>query len=415
MCIRDSVSTPGNLSRTGKTRRHANILQSSLRSVSRRKTLAYREGSNCLAKSCTLIGCGSPEIIFFRLGFRPTIPFFSGISILGFCQLPNPKGLGRPLHRRFIVTCGCSGAIYCHSNTTLPIIFREWSRRFQGVRFISALQGLRVLYPLTPPSKYAGEELRAIIKKVRDGTFEYKNRDKSEINWAKYDYAQIKEMADYLNNIRDIVNEADNRIKSRTIPEKRGPGKPEINPADIAKLLLLQTYTESPNRVAEGLLFLFQEKLGISEHFSYKTIERGFDREKVNIILDEVVAITNECVKDDEKDASFDGTGFSASNKVNYADKRQKQNANKSRTKAQPAKDDESHDSFPVTNATSNKGFSYCVMGIGVKHKLISGMSVCANHSIGETTMFPDVFYQTLQSYPNLENALGLVSSNILG
>jgi len=33
------------------------------------------------------------------------------------------------------------------------------------------------------PSKYAGEELRAIIKKVRDGTFEYKNRDKSEINW----------------------------------------------------------------------------------------------------------------------------------------------------------------------------------------------------------------------------------------
>src|SRR5659263_359095 len=55
---------------------------------------------------------------------------------------------------------------------------------------------------------------------------------------------------------------------------------------------------------------------------------------------------------------------------------------------------------FPVTNATSNKGFSYCVMGIGVKHKLISGMSVCVNHSIGETTMFPDVYYQTLQSYP---------------
>ena len=257
------------------------------------------------------------------------------------------------------------------------------------------------------PPKHVGEELRALVKKVRDGTFEYKNRDKSEINWVKYDYAQIKEMADYLNNIRDIVNEADNRIRSRTIPEKRGPGKPETNPADIAKLLLLQTYTESPNRVAEGLLFLFQEKLGISQHFSYKTIERGFDREKVNIILDEVVAITNECVEDDEKNASLDGTGFSASNKENYADKRQKQNSKKSRTKPQPAKDDKSDDSFPLTNSTSNKGFSYCVMGIGVKHKLISGMSFCANHSIGETTMFPDVYYQTLQSYPNLENVLG--------
>jgi len=156
------------------------------------------------------------------------------------------------------------------------------------------------------PPKHVGEELRDLIKNVRDGTFEYNNRDKSEINWAKYDYAQIKEMADYLNNIRDIVNEADNRIRSRTIP-----------------------------------------------------------------------------------------------------DKRQKQNSKKSRTKAQPAKDDRRDDSFPVTNLTSNKGFSYCVMGIGVKYKLISGMSICANHSIGETTMFPDAYYQTLKSYPNLENALG--------
>ena len=65
------------------------------------------------------------------------------------CQLPNPKGLGRPLHRRSIVTCGCTGAIYCHRNTTLPIIFREYSRRFQGARFICALKGRRVLYPLT--------------------------------------------------------------------------------------------------------------------------------------------------------------------------------------------------------------------------------------------------------------------------
>ena len=54
------------------------------------------------------------------------------------------------------------------------------------------------------PPKHVGEELRDLVKNIRDGTFEYKNRDKSDINWAKYDYAQIKEMADYLNNIRDI-------------------------------------------------------------------------------------------------------------------------------------------------------------------------------------------------------------------
>ncbi len=257
------------------------------------------------------------------------------------------------------------------------------------------------------PPKHVGEEIRELVKQVRDGTFEYKNRDKAEINWAKYDSAQIKEMANYLNNLRDIVDEADNRIRSRTIPEKRGPGKPETNPADVAKMLLLQTYTESPNRVAEGLLLLFKEKLGISHHFSYKTIERGYDRNKVDKILDEVVAITNECVESEEKNCSFDGTGFSASNKENYANKRQKQNSKKSQKKSQSVNEDQSDDSFPMTNSTSNMGFSYCVMGIGVKHKLISGISISADHSIGETTMFPDVYYQTLQSYPNLENALG--------
>jgi hypothetical protein len=82
-------------------------------------------------------------------------------------------------------------------------------------------------------------------------------------------------MANYLDNLKDIVDEAHNRIQSRTIPAKRGPGRPEINPADIAKTLLLQTYTESPNRVAEGLLLLFREKLGISEHFSYNSLSAG--------------------------------------------------------------------------------------------------------------------------------------------
>jgi ribosomal protein L1 len=31
------------------------------------------------------------------------------------------------------------------------------------------------------PPKHVGEELRDLVKNVRDGTFEYKNRDKSEV------------------------------------------------------------------------------------------------------------------------------------------------------------------------------------------------------------------------------------------
>ncbi len=260
------------------------------------------------------------------------------------------------------------------------------------------------------PSKKQGEELRGIIKSIRDGTFEYESKGPVKTNWAQYDQAQIHEMANYLDNIRDLVEEADKQIKERTPPRKRGPGRPPTDPADVAKALLLQTYVDSSNRLAEGFLLLFREKLNISRHFSYKTIERGYDQEPVNKILDEIVVITNESVEGKEETFSFDGTGFSASNKENYADKRQKQNSKKSNKKAKSASSAEkgpADDSFPKSNSTAKRGFSYAVMGVGVRHKLISGISISPDHSIGETTMFPEAFGQTLNCHPHLDGVLG--------
>ena len=69
-----------------------------------------------------------------------------------------------------------------------------------------------------------------------------------------------------------LVHQDDKRIKERTPPKKQGVGRPPIDPADIAKILLLQAYTSSPDRVAEGSLHLFREKLGVHRHFSYKTM-----------------------------------------------------------------------------------------------------------------------------------------------
>ena len=159
------------------------------------------------------------------------------------------------------------------------------------------------------PPQQRGEELQKIIKSIRDGTFEYESKEPVTTNWAQYDQAQIHEMANYLDNIRDLVEEADKRIKERTPPRKRGPGRPPTDPADVTKALLLQAYANASNRLAEGLLLLFREKLGIGHHFSYKTIERGYDREPVNKILDEIVVITNESVEGKETTFSFDGTG----------------------------------------------------------------------------------------------------------
>ena len=75
------------------------------------------------------------------------------------------------------------------------------------------------------PPQQRGEELHKTIKSIRDGTFEYESKEPVTTNWAQYDQAQIHEMANYLNNIRDLVEEADKRIKERTPPRKRGPGR----------------------------------------------------------------------------------------------------------------------------------------------------------------------------------------------
>jgi transposase len=238
-----------------------------------------------------------------------------------------------------------------------------------------------------------------------------------------YDRAQINEATFYLENIRDLVDEAYRRIMDRTPPKKRGPGRPPVNPADIAKVLMTQTYFEAPNRVAQGLLDLFREKLGITRSFSYKTIERGYDRDEVNEILDEVTRIMNESAEGIEYTFSFDGTGFSSNNKENYAAKRQAQNAKKGKKKVAQTnekgqdkgkdqhKDNEKkevpNDSFPKSGTKSKRGFTYSVISVGVHTKLVAGMAVSSDHSIGETTMFPEAFQQTLSYHPDMDAVLG--------
>ncbi len=127
----------------------------------------------------------------------------------------------------------------------------------------------------------------------------------------------------------------------------------------------------------------------------------------MNEIPDEIVVITNESVKGKEETFSFDGTGFSASNKENYSDKRQKHNSKKTHKKSNSANSVEKEpadDSFPKSNlAGTKKGFSYVVMGVGVQYKLISGISISPDHSIGETTMFPETFGRTLRLPPRPE------------
>ena len=69
------------------------------------------------------------------------------------------------------------------------------------------------------------EDLRNLVKSVRDQSFSYEKRKTVDRNWHQYDQAQVNEIADVLETIRDVVNIASSRIPV----EKRGAGS-GINP-----------------------------------------------------------------------------------------------------------------------------------------------------------------------------------------
>lgn len=242
--------------------------------------------------------------------------------------------------------------------------------------------------------KFRTKDLQSIIKSVRDGIFEYKEKEEPEINWAKYDEAQINEISDVLDNIRNVVDLAYKRIPDES---HKGPGAQPIPTKDIVKVLLMQSYFGHSNRVAAGYLKLFREKLGLSKDFSYKTIERGYDPERTKRLLEEVFRITNEIGNSYEDKISFDGSGDPTTSKINYETIRSEQRKN-------DGNNAEIKGEWPESK---KHNFQTSVFGVGVHTKIISGFSSADNHSMGELSHLPAVLLQSNLNAPNMKFGLG--------
>ena len=165
------------------------------------------------------------------------------------------------------------------------------------------------------------EDLRDIIRSVGDRGFPYVGREEKGRNWSSYDRAQINDVAEILETIRDVVDETCSRMEKG----KRKHGRPAVPSSDVVKVMLMQAYFGMPNRVAQCFLRLFGEKLGIPTRFSYKTIERGYDPERTKGVLDGVLKIVNGRANSLEKTFSTDGTGDPTSMKINYESRRREQ------------------------------------------------------------------------------------------
>ena len=248
-------------------------------------------------------------------------------------------------------------------------------------------------------SQQRGEFLRKILDQVRNNNYPYDGREKPETDWSNYDAAQCREIIDVINMIREIVDEAASRIASRKLPEPSGPGRPPNEPADVAKVLMLQSYFGVPNRPAEGLHILFSDRLGIRNSFSYKTIERGYDRQGVDELLDEVFRLTNEQIDGLETTFSVDGSGSSASNKQNYRLSRQNQR-NKNSSKSEPGE-------WPKEACSGMKDYQYHLAIIGVHTKMFAAWVTNSNHRKSEHSLFPEAMKMAITNQPSMKMLLG--------
>jgi transposase len=243
----------------------------------------------------------------------------------------------------------------------------------------------------------SGETIRKIVTAAREGVLAYEERAPVPRDWSAYDVAQTREIADTLTITRHLVELAEERLASRQQRRARARGRPPTPASDIAKVLIMQTYFAVPNRVAEGLLLLFGEKLGISREFSYKTIERGYDRTAVNRILDEVVALTNAPIQGLEKVFAPDGTGFPSSRKENYADRRQRQPSEGREEGAWPPGEVPGPYRIPVFGAGM----------IGVRFKLYTAWRGSCDRRVAEISHFPDLLARTKALHPEMQMVVG--------
>jgi transposase len=221
--------------------------------------------------------------------------------------------------------------------------------------------------------------LRSLVGRVRRQEIPYEPRPPRARDWSAYDKAQVHEVREMLLLIRDAVDAAWRRLEPALGETGPNPGLPAVPVPDLAKAVLAQQYFGVSNREAEGYVLLFQEVLGLTRAFSYKSVERAYGDPDVRRVLRELFALTQLSVQDLETTQAVDGTGMPTSQKVNY------EAAGRKGRKA---------------------GFEKVLTSIGTTYGLYASVVPMESPEDNESPYFPRVV-QDLSGYPNLEFVVG--------
>jgi transposase len=225
------------------------------------------------------------------------------------------------------------------------------------------------------------EKLDKLIEQLKRDEFKYVPKEEEEIDWGRYDKAQINEINDMLLLIRDAVEKASSRLDIAELLNT-GPRRLQNHPADLTKAILMQQYFCVSNRVAEGLTLLFREKMELRNTFSYKTIERAYEDPLVTLILQEIFKMAQEPIRDKEHVFSPDGTGLSMSMKQNWENDRRKEKG--------------------------SKGYEKAIAMAGNTYKILSAFEITENPHDNESPYFKPLIAETAACY----DCIDLVSAD---
>lgn len=169
-----------------------------------------------------------------------------------------------------------------------------------------------------------------------------KNHPEQKRDWRTYEEQYARRIKEAMKQLKPLVDEAVDPIKIY-----RGPGAPHVLTLKQRVLLILlhRLFGES-NRMMASMLAIFSVLSDID--VSYKTIERLYSDEEVEIALHNlhILILKKKGVKD--IDAAGDGTGYSLTISKHYATETQKrgEDVKQSETQQPETKDGKTKQAF---------------------------------------------------------------------
>lgn len=156
-------------------------------------------------------------------------------------------------------------------------------------------------------TKLPNKEFRAMVPFLRAEEF-YESEPMRKIHWPEYNEAQIQEVTETLDFIRDHVD------LCKYLELKGKVGRPLTDPKILAKAILICEAFGFKERESEGWIKLLGPYVGIDKKIDERVIGEAYDHPEVLYILKQVF----ENSKTSDGKNSGDGTGLETSRKQNY-------------------------------------------------------------------------------------------------